>query len=147
MKNKLVGYWKGKQRWKYTKHPFKGRKHSEEAKRKMSEARRRWHKKNVFKHSEETKAKLSISRLGKNNPSWKGDEVGYTALHEWVRNHKLKPKLCEKCKKKPPYEVANISGRYKRDINDFEWLCRSCHMKSDGRMDILNIYSKQRKIR
>jgi len=31
-----------------------------------------------------------------------------------------------------PLEIANISGDYDKQICDWEWLCRSCHMKSDG---------------
>jgi len=72
--------------------------------------------------------------LGKNNSQWKGDDVSYVPLHSWVNRHKPKPKFCELCRKKPPYDLANISGKYKRDIDDFEWLCRSCHMKKDGRL-------------
>lgn len=81
---------------------------------------------------------MSKSKLGEKNPMWKGNDVGYAKLHEWIRNHKLKPKLCEYCNKNKSYEVANISGKYKRDINDFEWLCRSCHMKKDGRLKKFN---------
>jgi len=33
---------------------------------------------------------------GKNNPNWKGDNVGYDTLHEWVKKHKLKPKVWER---------------------------------------------------
>lgn len=75
---------------------------------------------------------------GKNNPMWKGDNVGFYSLHRWVERHKPKPKFCKKCNKSPPYDLANISGKYKRDINDFEWICRRCHMKSDGRLDRLH---------
>jgi len=46
-----------------------------------------------------------------------------------------KPKLCQDCKKKPPYDLANISQEYKRDLSDWEWLCRKCHMKKDGRLE------------
>ena len=82
-------------------------------------------------HTKEEKERIVESIKGKNkgekNGMWKGDNVGYASLHEWVRNNKPKPNLCEKCNKNGPYEVSNISGEYKRDINDFEWLCRSCH--------------------
>jgi hypothetical protein len=74
---------------------------------------------------------------GKANPLWKGDDVGYDSLHRWVTRHKPKPKVCEICKTKEPYDLANISGKYKRDVSDFQWLCRSCHMKSDGRLNNL----------
>ena len=83
---------------------------------------------------------ISDANKGKHNGQWKGDEVGYFSLHEWIKNHKQKPEFCEICKKKPPYDLANISGEYKRDINDYRWLCRSCHMKDDKRMNNLKQY-------
>ncbi len=76
----------------------------------------------------------TIQYKGKNNKQWKGDQVGYIALHTWIRNHKPKPFLCEECKDANPYDLANISGKYKRDIKDFEWLCRKCHMIKNGRI-------------
>jgi len=74
---------------------------------------------------------------GKNNGMWKGNQVGYGALHAWIKRHKPKPKVCEICKIKEPYDLANISGEYKRNVNDFQWVCRSCHMKLDGRVQKL----------
>ena len=75
---------------------------------------------------------------------WKGDNpIHTTSLHEWIKNHKPKPKFCEICKKNKPYDLANISGEYKRDINDFRWLCRSCHMKKDGRLKKLHNNKKK----
>ncbi len=109
-----------------------GRKHSEKTKQKISEALRG--KNNAFfgkHHTAETKAKISKAHLGEKNGMWKGDNVSYAALHDWIRNHKPKPEFCEDCNTAEPYDVATISGDYKRDINDFKWLCRSCHMKMD----------------
>ena len=77
---------------------------------------------------------IYLDNSGSNNGMWKGDEVQRIALHEWIRNRKPKPDLCEECHELPPYDLANISGEYLRDINDFRWLCRRCHVKSDGRM-------------
>lgn len=76
----------------------------------------------------------SCSKLKDKNPMWKGDQVNKIALHDWIKRYKPKLKFCEECKIKPAYDLANISQEYKRDINDFEWLCRRCHMKKDGRM-------------
>ena len=73
-------------------------------------------------------------QLKEKNPMWKGNKVGMSALHEWIMNRKPKPKLCECCKTNKIYDLANISGKYRRDIKDFEWLCRKCHMTKDGRM-------------
>lgn len=74
--------------------------------------------------------------MNENNPMWK-ENPGMIALHAWVRRRKLKPQFCEKCREREPFDLANISGEYKRDINDFEWLCRKCHILSDGRMQNL----------
>src|SRR3990167_4534011 len=62
---------------------------------------------------------------------------GYNWLHKWIGLNKPKPESCEEGHKKPPYDAANISGQYKRDIEDFRWLCRGCHVRSDGRLDRL----------
>ncbi len=87
--------------------------------------------------------KKSLSKTGDKNPMWEGDNVGYFPLHNWVRRHKLKPKFCERCGKNKPYDLANISQKYKRNVNDFEWICRSCHMKKDGRTD--NLHKNKRR--
>jgi len=87
--------------------------------------------------SEETRKKLSIAKSGKNNPAWKGDTVGYASLHEWVTNHKLKPELCENCKCNPPRDLHNTPGTYKRNLEDWVWLCRKCHMIEDERLEQL----------
>ncbi len=60
---------------------------------------------------------------------WKGDNISKNPLHRWIARRKLKPKFCERCNKIEPYELANISGKYFRDVNDFIWLCRNCHSK------------------
>jgi hypothetical protein len=85
------------------------------------------------------------AHFSETNPNWKGDDVGYAALHEWIGNRKPKPELCEICRKKPPRDLANISGEYKRDIDDYHWLCRSCHMKKDGIVHI-KLYSDVSKL-
>jgi hypothetical protein len=91
--------------------------------------------------SEEHKRKLKLSKTNEKNPLWKGDAVGNSTLHQWIRRHKPKPLFCVRCNIKPPYDVSNISGKYLRDVNDFEWLCRSCHMKKDN---IINNITKNK---
>lgn len=77
------------------------------------------------------KAHLSPKKKGKDNPGWKGDDVGYSGLHQWVRRELGEPNKCEKCEttKAKKYEWANISLKYKRDLNDWKRLCVSCHRK------------------
>ncbi len=76
---------------------------------------------------------ISKAVMGKKNHMWKGDKVKMGALHAWVRRNKPIVELCEQCNKRKSFDIANISGKYLRDINDFEWICRKCHMKGDGR--------------
>lgn len=42
--------------------------------------------------------------------NWKGDDVGYFALHDWA---------------------LKKDKRYERKRNNFKMLCRSCHLKQD----------------
>ena len=74
---------------------------------------------------------------GDKNPSWKGDDVGYGSLHDYVKYHFPKPEKCQVCKEIKELDLANISGNYKRDLTDWEWLCRKCHMEKDGRAEKL----------
>lgn len=57
----------------------------------------------------------------------------YIAVHMWVYRHYGKAIKCENCKENKGYrfEWANISGKYKRDIIDWQQLCQSCHKKHD----------------
>ena len=85
----------------------------------------------------ERKQTFIENQQNEKNPMWKGDKVGLYALHRWVEKRKPKPKLCGDCKETKPFDLANVSGKYLRDINDYKWLCRKCHMESDGRINKL----------
>ena len=76
------------------------------------------------------------------NGMWKGDKVSYNGVHAWVRKYKPKPEVCEICGIKEPKQIANISGEYKRDINDYQWLCTKCHVIKDGTINNLKPYNK-----
>lgn len=82
---------------------------------------------------------------GCHNGMWKGNSVGFSGIHLWLRRRKNMPEFCESCETKPPTDWANISGLYKREVDDFEALCRSCHMKKDGRMKKLRTYNIKEK--
>ena len=83
---------------------------------------------------------LSQKNFGERNGMWKGDNVSYRSLHQYIQYHLPKTELCQICNRVPPYDLANISEEYKRDLSDWQWLCRKCHMLSDGRMKKLNKY-------
>ena len=66
--------------------------------------------------------------------TWKGDNVGLSGLHDWVRKHLGRPKKCEHCgiENAKQYDWANKSREYKRDLNDWIRLCRKCHLIYDN---------------
>lgn len=68
-------------------------------------------------------------RRGFRNVNWKGKDVGYSALHQWVTANYGKPTFCEECKTstRQMYHWANLSGSYLRDRDDWKRLCVSCH--------------------
>lgn len=72
-------------------------------------------------------------KSGADSPYWKGENAGYVAKHNWVRNIKGTPRKCVHCgsEDKKAYDWANVSGLYKRDLDDYIRLCRSCHVKMD----------------
>ncbi len=96
-----------------------------------------------YSKSEKLNYEAKNSKLIKNNEDNKyhlghlKTNVGYGALHDWVRYHKEKTGLCYICGsnesgyKDRDFDLANISGEYKRDIDDFVWLCQRCHRKFD----------------
>jgi hypothetical protein len=96
--------------------------------------------------SQETRRRISEANTGRPNPSargerhalWRGDEVGYSSLHYWVRRHGKKTGICEECGEEKGKtgrgtctHWANISGEYRRDLSDYKELCRSCHILFD----------------
>lgn len=86
------------------------------------------------KRPEDTKEKISKANKGENSGRWKGDSVGYSALHAWVRKKLGKPKICSDCGTTDPtkkYDWANISGEYLRDVFDYKRLCAKCHRLFD----------------
>ena len=151
--DRKCGYVKGQPKRFIVGHNARGRKPSEETRRKMSEARR------GRRHSAESRAKMSaanagrrhtaetrkrisetlraMQRTGARTHNWKGDAVGYGALHAWVARHKKKTGVCSDCGNEvgttrgTGTEWANVSGRYLRDLEDFVELCIPCHRTRD----------------
>lgn len=124
----------------------KGKKLSEEHKKKISlgnkgKVRSEYYKKNLSeklkgrRFTEEHKKNISLTqKKGNKHYKWKGDKVGNRGLHYWIRRYKPISNFCEKCQEEKKVELANISGEYKRNINDYKWLCKSCHTKMDFKL-------------
>jgi hypothetical protein len=77
--------------------------------------------------------KGKLFEVGAQHLFWKGDFVGYNALHSWIYRNLGKAQKCELHPEHMAkrYHWANISRYYKRDKNDFIQLCPSCHYKYD----------------
>ena len=68
------------------------------------------------------------------HPKWKGDNVGYYGIHDWMTKHYGQPKGCEICglkDRKRVYHWANLTGEYLRDRKDWKRMCVPCHRKYD----------------
>jgi hypothetical protein len=81
--------------------------------------------KELWGHKEET------------NPAWRGDDVGYKNIHDWVRRHKAKTGKCSHCNgdfgtnSGHATHWANIDHTYRRNLDDYIELCPPCHKTYD----------------
>jgi hypothetical protein len=102
----------------------KGRKHTKQARKNMSEA----HKANPGYW----KGKTNPTMIGEKNINWK-EKPGYGSIHDWVRRLKGKADHCEACgtTKAKKYEYANIDHKYRRVLDDYIPMCASCHRQYD----------------
>ena len=75
---------------------------------------------------------LKGTKENEKNPSWKGDDVGYNALHNWIAKHFKKSILCEICGLFRKLEWSNKDHKYSRNREDWQYICRSCHRRYDN---------------
>ena len=110
------GYWLGKKR------------NNPEYLKKISEAHKGQHS------SPATEFKKGIN----NGYKILGGQGEYRKLHKWIEKQLGKPDTCEKCGKSGlsgrQIHWTNKSGKYKKDINDWERLCVRCHFYKDKRL-------------
>ncbi len=92
----------------------------------------------IFSCDKDKNIMLKGRNVEEKNGMWKGENVGYFALHNWVRRRLSKPDCCEECGKKTnKLDLTNRSGRYLRQLDDWEYRCRACHMTEDERINNL----------
>ena len=117
---------------------------------------RRWHDLGMYKqfqhrfrltrigerHSDETKRKIGQANLGQNNGVWSGHLIGYWGIHDYIKYHLPRPNKCQNCNQIKKLDLANKSGVYLRELSDWEYLCRRCHMLKDGRLNNLILRNK-----
>lgn len=80
---------------------------------------------------------------GEKNHQWKGDKVSYRSLHKWVERYLGKPSKCEQCGTDNlsgrKIHWSNVSGAYRRELNDWQRLCAKCHKAYDKQLRMARI--------
>jgi hypothetical protein len=69
--------------------------------------------------------------MDEKHPQWKGDDVGYSALHTWIYRTWKKKEVCEFCGEDKKLDWANKNGIYNRNKINWLNLCRKCHLRYD----------------
>lgn len=74
--------------------------------------------------------------------TWKGDEVGYSGLHMWIKSKYGKANRCDFLEvknhsKTAIFHWANLSGKYMRNIDDWAQLCVKCHFRFDNGYEVI----------
>ena len=91
----------------------------------------------------EQRKRISQAQSEEKSSHWKGTNVGYSALHKWVKRQLGIPRYCAYCQKVKrshrQYNWANISKTYKRELSDWIRLCASCHKLYDNGKIKLNL--------
>lgn len=98
------------------------------------------------KASLKTKQKMREAHKGDKAYNWKGENVGYIALHTWLKTWRGKPNKCEICKRTDckKYEWANKDHKYRRIFDDWLRLCTSCHRQYDIKNNNYSTYQGKR---
>ena len=68
----------------------------------------------------------------------------YVKSHKWARQRLIKPNKCNRCDIEKQLDLSNNSGFYLLSIDDWEYICRRCHVLKDELGQNLVILNKQR---
>jgi len=76
------------------------------------------------------------SKRGERNPNWKGDAAAVQSGRGRAIRATPLAALCERCKKRPASERHHVDGNTCNNAREnLLQLCRTCHMKLDGRLE------------
>lgn len=82
--------------------------------------------------SKNMKKKMHERFLGDKSTSWKGENISYSGLHNWIHRKYGNATKCEECRSTKNIQWANKTGKYLRDRTDWLQLCPSCHWFQDN---------------
>jgi len=57
--------------------------------------------------------------------------VAYSTIHRWIARVAIKTGVCSQCGQRRFTNWANLSGAYRRDVEDFAEMCVPCHRRYD----------------
>lgn len=128
--------------------PMYGKKHSNLTKNKMSlSAKKRVEEKphtipdwTDRRHSNETRKKMMIKRGGSIERKNGNYRIGYVNLHKYIRKRFDIKNKCQFCNVNCKTQLANKTGKYLRDINDWLELCPKCHVQYDKNNNLNKTY-------
>jgi len=86
-------------------------------------------------HSNETITNMSEQ----NSVHWKGNKVGYRALHSWIQRKLGKAIKCSVCGKEyngHKIHWANKDHKYRRILTDYFQSCSKCHGEYDKKYNL-----------
>jgi hypothetical protein len=97
--------------------------------------------------SPEVRAKISQSKAGiatvwqETHGCWRGDDVRYGGIHQWLNAQFGKPKECQNSNclgRSTNFDWALKRGmRHKRKRKNYVRLCRSCHRSYDTNVEFM----------
>lgn len=94
-----------------------------------------WNKGKVGYMSQEGRKAISEARKsGEDASHWLGEKITYSGLHNWIKKEFErigKEKKCEVCGEKNKMIHHACVGEYNRNLENWKYLCVSCHKKND----------------
>lgn len=92
------------------------------------------------KHTADTRKKMMEDRGGDIDRTKGNYRIGYVNVHKWLRKRRQATGVCEHCDEVTNTHMANKTGKYLYDIDDWLELCPKCHRKYDDANNLKNVY-------
>lgn len=91
--------------------------------------------------------KSNKGKFGEDNNAWKGDNILKNSIHSWVARTWGSLKKCDICgtESSKKFEWSNKFHTYKRNRDDWQRLCKKCHIQYDIENNGYTIPNRYRK--
>lgn len=125
-----------------------GKKHSNKTKEQMSKSAQKRIKNKPHtipdwtdkRHAVKTRLKTLKPNLDRNVGNYR---VGYVNLHKYIRKRFNITGQCQHCNVKTKTQLANKTGKYLRQVEDWLELCAKCHYKYDIENNLFKRYKNE----